>query len=151
MGAEGSRERELRPITIIWVAMLAALPLYLLAGLLAAPTLMPALGAATLGVLRKALYAAAAAILLSVGRVRRLVRGERGPADGPERISASFLPRYATAVIVSLVMCESIAIFGLLLYFLGRNAIDLFLLLGVSAAAMVYYRPQAEEIASRDL
>ncbi len=144
MGDEGSPGRGIRPITIIWIAMLAALPIYAAAGLLAAPTLPPVLSAKTFGVLRRILYVAAAAILLAVGRVRRLVRGDGAPLPGAER--AAVPPsREDASVVVSLAMCESVALFGLVLYLLGRSTTDLFLLLGISAAAMVLHRPKAEE------
>lgn len=145
MGNEGDPGRGVWPITIVWIAMLAALPIYAAAGLLAAPTLPPVLGAEAFGILRRVLYVAAAAILLSIGRVRRLVRGGEPPAPGPGGIPASPSPRAFAAVIVSLAMCESVAIFGLVLYLLGRNTTDLFLLLGISAAAMIQHRPRAGE------
>jgi hypothetical protein len=140
----GGLGRGVWPITIVWIAMLAAIPVYAAAGLLAAPTLPPLLDAGAFGVLRRVLYVAAAAILFLVGRVRRLVRGDEGLPAGQERASATS-SRAAAAVIVSLAMCESVAIIGLVLYLLGRNTTDLFLLLGISAMAMVFHRPRAEE------
>jgi hypothetical protein len=53
--------------------------------------------------------------------------------------------REDAAVIVSLAMGESVAVIGLVLYLLGGNRTGLFLLLGISAAAMVHHRPRAEE------
>lgn len=134
--------RGVRPITIVWIAMLAAIPIYAAAGLLAAPALRPLLGTEAFDVLRRVLYVAAAVILFAIGRVRRLVRGKDDLPPGQERTSASS-SRADAAVIVSLAMCESVAIFGLILYLLGRNKTDLFLLLGISAAAMVLHRPKA--------
>jgi hypothetical protein len=49
-------------------------------------------------------------------------------------------------VIISLALCESVGIYGLVLFFLGKNTMDLYLLLGVSAAAMIYYRPRKDEL-----
>ena len=144
MGNEGEVGRGVRPITIAWIAMLAALPIYAAAGLLAAPTLPPLLGAEAFGVLRRVLYVAAAVILLAIGRVRRLVRGDGAPPPGMERVAVA-PARADAAVIVSLAMCESVAVIGLVLYLLGRNTTDLFLLLGISAAAMVLHRPRAEQ------
>lgn len=142
MGDDRNYGRRVRPILIVWIAMLASLPIYAAAGLLAAPNLPPVLNAAAFGLLRRVLYVAAAAMLLAVGRVRRLVRNSGAPSPGAER--AAVPPaRGETAVIVSLAMCESVAVIGLVLFLLGRNTTDLFLLLGVSAAAMVLHRPKA--------
>ena len=140
----GGPGRGVRPIWIVWVAMLAALPIYAAAGLLAAPTLPPLLDAGAFGVLRRVLYVAAAAILFLVGRVRRLVRGGGASSPGAERAAVP-RARDDAAVIVSLAMCEGVAVIGLVLYLLGRNKTDFFLLLGISAAAMVLHRPKAEE------
>ena len=144
MGDDRECGRGVRPITIVWIAMLASLPIYAAAGLLAAPTLPPVLNAAAFGALRRVLYVAAAAILLAVGRVRRLVRNSGAPAPGAERTAVP-PARGDAAVIVSLAMCESVAVIGLVLFLLGRNTSDLFLLLGISAAAMVLHRPKTEE------
>jgi hypothetical protein len=56
------------------------------------------------------------------------------------------MQKYTSAVIASLVMCEGVGIYGLILFLLGKDATDLYLLLGISAAAMVYYRPKREEL-----
>ncbi len=144
MGDDRNYGGRVRPILIVWIAMLASLPIYAAAGLLGAPTLPPLLDAGAFGVLRRVLYVAAAAILFFVGRVRRLIRGSAAPLPGAER--AAVPPaRDDAAVIVSLAMCESVAVIGLVLFLLGRNTADLFLLLGISAAAMVLHRPKAEE------
>lgn len=145
MGNERGVGRGVRPITIVWIAMLAALPIYAAAGLLAAPTIRPVLSAETFGLLRRVLYVAAAVILLAIGRIRRLVRGGANPPPGTAARAAVPPSREDAAVIVSLAMCESVAVIGLVLYLLGRNTTDLFLLLGISAAAMVYYRPRADD------
>jgi len=145
MGDQHNLGWGVRPISIVWIAMLAALPIYVAAGLLAAPTLRPVLSVETFGLLRRVLYVAAAAILFLTGRVRRLVRGEEHPLPGPGGVPASPSPRADAAVIVSLAMCESVAVIGLVLYLLGGTRTEFFLLLGISAAAMVHYRPRTEE------
>ena len=54
--------------------------------------------------------------------------------------------KYIAAMIVSLAMSETIGIYGLVLFMLGKNTMDLYLLIFISAAAMFYYRPQKEKI-----
>jgi hypothetical protein len=41
-------------------------------------------------------------------------------------------------MIVSLAMTESVGIYGLVLFFLGKNTMDLYLLIAVSAVAMFF-------------
>jgi hypothetical protein len=87
------------------------------------------------------------ATLFAVGFVRRLVwKGIRRPDGQPPPPAAAAMPGYTAAVVASLAMCESIGIYGLILFLLGRSTTDLFLLLAVSAAAMVFHRPKREEL-----
>jgi F0F1-type ATP synthase membrane subunit c/vacuolar-type H+-ATPase subunit K len=145
MNPETEANRELRVLMIIWVAMLAALPLYLIMGLLAAPQVQAGMNGETFSLLRKALYAVAVVTLLAIGTVRRLFcRGFR--QEGGQTPAPVVLQRYRGAVIVSLAMSESIGIYGLVLFLLGKNRADLLLLLGAAAAAMIYYRPKAEDL-----
>jgi hypothetical protein len=58
------------------------------------------------------------------------------------------LQKYSAATIVALAMSESIGIYGLVLFFLGKNPTDLYLLILVSAAAMLVYRPRKDEMLS---
>ena len=61
--------------------------------------------------------------------------------DGPP-----FIAKYATAVIVSLALSESIGIYGFVLFLLGGGFKTLYIFIAVSALAMVFYRPKREEM-----
>ena len=39
-----------------------------------------------------------------------------------------------------------VLLLALVLFILGKHAVDLYLLLGISAAAMIFYRPKKEEL-----
>jgi hypothetical protein len=54
--------------------------------------------------------------------------------------------KYATAVIISLALSESVGIFGLVLFFLGKDFQILHAFLACSAVAMVFHRPRVSEI-----
>jgi F0F1-type ATP synthase membrane subunit c/vacuolar-type H+-ATPase subunit K len=56
--------------------------------------------------------------------------GEQRPA--PTAAAPSDLGKLTTAAIVTFALCETPAIFGLVLYFLGRNATDFYLFLLIS-------------------
>lgn len=49
-------------------------------------------------------------------------------------------------MIVTLALSESIAIYGLVLFLIGKDPMDLYLLILISAAAMLIYRPKKEEV-----
>jgi len=57
-----------------------------------------------------------------------------------------FVRHYASIVILSLALSESIGIFGLLLFLLGGGFKTLYIFIVVSALAMVFYRPKREEM-----
>ena len=59
-----------------------------------------------------------------------------------ERIYA----KYTTAIIISLALCESVGIYGLILFFLGGSFQTMYTFMIISAAGMFYYRPKREEI-----
>jgi hypothetical protein len=139
MIAEKDMDRVMAILKIIWMALLGSLAVYLIVGRLVAPVLMPQLGGEAFRMLRTALYA--------LGFVRRLILAPRGPSAGPTQARQySGLQKYSSAVIASLAMSESIGIYGLVLFLLGKNTMDLFLLVGISAAAMFYFRPRKDEL-----
>ena len=58
------------------------------------------------------------------------------------------LQRYSAAVIVASAMSQSIGVFGLILFFLGKNTVDLYVLILVSATAMLMVGPGKNEVIS---
>lgn len=49
-------------------------------------------------------------------------------------------------MIVTLAIAESVAIYGLLLLFLGKDFQSLYIFTAVSAAAMIVHRPKMDEV-----
>lgn len=140
MTTEQDSERVLAAAKIIWLALLGSLALYLVVGRLAAPRFASPMSGETYAVLRTALIALGIVTLIAAKYLRRLILGA-----GQDR-RATVPQRYASAVIASLAMSESVGIYGLVLYLLGKNEMDLYLLVGISAAAMFYFRPRPEEL-----
>jgi hypothetical protein len=64
---------------------------------------------------------------------------------------APFIPKYTTAIIVSLSLSESVGIYGLILFFLGDKYQTLYIFIGISALAMIYFRPKREDIEKMSL
>jgi hypothetical protein len=148
MITEQEMERRMMILKIIWSAMLMSLAVYLVVGRLIVPIMPSPMGSEAFAPLRIVLYVLAFATLIASRYVRRLILAGGGRSvDAAQAQAAAIMPKYSGAVIASLAMGESIAIYGLVLFLLGRNAVDLYLLIGISAAAMVYYRPKKEELA----
>jgi hypothetical protein len=147
MIAEQEVDRVMAVLKIIWMALLGSLALYLVVGRMAAPGLAFPVGDEALRMLRIALYALGSVTLLAAGYVRRLILAAGGSAASPDQNRRAPLPqRYSSAVVASLAMSESVGIYGLVLFLLGKSEMDLFLPVGISAAAMFYFRPRKEEL-----
>jgi hypothetical protein len=137
----------MRKANILWGALLGSMVIYLVI-----PTLVgeaaraPALGA--LGrQLDYVLYAVAVASLLGAGGVRRAMLAMRAGDAGREvDVGRAAVSRYLTIIALSLAICDSVAILGLVYYLLGGSSDVLFTLTAASAAAMLLYRPRAEEL-----
>jgi hypothetical protein len=104
--------------------------------------------------MRIALYAFAGICLLASVYVRKLMvsrlAGQASSGRLPPRSSTSKQTspseKYQRAVVVSLVICEFIAIAGIYLFVRSKSAPDLYLLLLVAVVAMVMNRPKKEEL-----
>lgn len=151
MITEQEMSRGMMTLKIIWAAMLLSLAVYLVVGRIVATNLPAPLTGEVFATLRLVLYALGFATLIAARFVRkRILDGTtRSVEPLPDR-PASFMQKYTTAVIVNLAMAESVGIYGLVLFLLGRDTTDLYVLMGISAAAMVYYRPRREELAAPD-
>ena len=134
-------------LKVIWSAMLMSLAIYLFVGLQIAANVQSSMTDETFGMLKMVLYIIALAILIVTRYVRKLILSGKGQNRLPTRATRHpALQTYTTATILALAMSESIGIFGLVLFFLGKNPMDLYLLILVSAAAMFMYRPSKEEL-----
>lgn len=145
MIAEQEIDRLLMVLKIVWLALLGSLALYLAVGRFVGPEFASPVSKETFAIIRAALLALGFVTLVAAKYVRGLILGPGGRAAGPDR-QASLPQRYSSAVIASLAMSESIGIYGLFLFLLGKNEMDLYLLVGISAAAMYYFRPRREEL-----
>lgn len=129
-------------LKVIWFAMLVSLVIYLLVGHFAVPMMGSFADDSLAGIIRPFLYFVSIATLIGTWFIRRVVM----PKEGSQQSLQDALSRYTTATIVALALSESIGIFGLVLFMLGKNPMDLYLLIAVSGIAMFTYRPQADAI-----
>jgi F0F1-type ATP synthase membrane subunit c/vacuolar-type H+-ATPase subunit K len=103
----------------------------------------------TLDMLRKIFYALAGITLIITRYIKRFVLSAGGRGGSAMQSSESpVLQKYATAMIIAWALSESIGLYGLVLFLLGRNTTDLYLLILIAAAALLLYRPGRDEIMS---
>ena len=102
---------------------------------------------------RNILFGIGIIALIATHFIRKFILGK--PSGGPESVSTSppspqdpakTYAKYTTAMIISLVLCESVGIYGLVLFFLGGSFQTMYTFMIISAAGMFYYRPKREEI-----
>jgi len=140
-------------LNIIWFAMLVSLAIYLFVGLHVSENLEGSKDQDAFATLKYSLYIVAFITLIITRYVRKLILSVKGGFKQAAKNSRSLgqnpvIQKYATASIVSWAMSESIGIYGLVLFFLGKNTTDLYLFILVSASAMFMYRPKKDEILS---
>ena len=139
----GAAERGLVTLRIIWGAMLFTLMIYLGVALLLSDSMEPSLaGTGVMKIMRAVLYGVSVTVLFVSWFVRRrMLRRMNGGIS-----VRSALGKYASAVIVSLALAESIGIYGFLLFLLGGESTDLYFLIALAAGAMIFHRPRTEEV-----
>jgi hypothetical protein len=107
-------------------------------------------------ILRMAFYLLSAVIILSsIYFVKYIISGKwlkdvgksaAGQKNQP--LESSAIANYRAALIRALMMCQSIGSIAMILFFVGNNRLDLYLLLMMSAAGILYHRPKKDEILS---
>jgi len=146
MITEQELNKEMRRINFIYFAILFSLVIYLFVGLSIGKNAKATIGD-EFTILRTALYVLSLISLLVAKPIKKFVwkKGRISP-----RKAGSFynpvIQRYTSAVIISAAVLETIGIFGLVLFILGKNPVDLYVLITVSAVALLQNRPKREEV-----
>jgi hypothetical protein len=147
-------DKGMRTLWVIWAAMLGSLLMYVFI------CHQPGVGFKgvggsdfPIGLLRNIFFGAGAAAWLMAFFMRRSMLSVRAGISKPKPVERMVkwdappcIAKYATAVIVSLALSESIGIYGFVLFLLGGVFKTLYTFIGISALAMVFYRPKREEI-----
>jgi F0F1-type ATP synthase membrane subunit c/vacuolar-type H+-ATPase subunit K len=140
-------DKRLSTLKAIWFAMLASLAIYMFVGLQVAENLRVSLNHETFGVLRTVLYTVAVVTLIITRYLKRLFLSAKGEQQTAIQIDQlTVLQKYSTAMIVTWSLSESVGIYGFVLFLLGKNTVDLYLLTLISAGAMILYRPRKDEV-----
>jgi len=142
-------DRALVMLKTIWYALAGSLVMYVIAIPFFLRGRELALAAETYEELRVLLYLVAGLTLAASWPARRLLlTGKASPLTKKTSRSRQHpvIQRYTTAMIVALAMCEAIAIYGLVLFLLGKNQIDLALFTALAAAGMIGYFPKQTEL-----
>lgn len=143
-------DKGLVTLKVIWFAMLFSLVVYLLVAMQIGDTVKVSMEPAVVAILRGAFFFLSFIILFVTKFIRKMVLSAKGgSANRPaQSLSHPILQKYTTTMMISLALSESIGIFGFVLFLLGKDALDLYVLIAISAAAMFIYRPKKDELVS---
>ena len=136
-----------RIVKIVWVALFGILFLHLFMGISIANQIEKPIDESFIRNLRIALYVLSVLTVIAINYIRRaIVLSKAAIKRRNNDIKNPYLVKYLVAMIVALSLAESIGIYGFVLYVMGKNIIDLFLLVFVATFAMFYYRPQKQDV-----
>lgn len=151
---KGTVENKLLIMWIVWVAMVGSQVIYIVICSLIGDQIRGPIGLDfPLVLLRNIFFCISIVTLITTHFIRKFIL--RKPPGGPGAVSTSkpspqdlakIYAKYTTAMIISLALCESVGIYGLVLFFLGGSFQAMYTFMIISAAGMFYYRPKREEI-----
>ncbi len=150
----GTNEKRLLTLWIIWAAIFVSLFFYvLICHLWGDGIRRNAMPNFPLHLMRNVLYGVAIFTLVLTHFLRRFMLPERSGGSGPRFLrpqsdltQSSLISRYATSMVISLALSESIGLYGFVLFLLGDGFRTLYIFVGISALALFFYRPKREEI-----
>jgi hypothetical protein len=137
-GQPNSLEASLRVVRLVHLVLLVSIPLYFVL-----PELLSPKGSGDLRLMRGLLSAMA---LLSAGFAVVFRKRVLEPAADSLRLrpeDAAALVRWRAAHIISFALCESVALFGLVLRFLGATTFEAAPFFAVAFVLMLAFRPSA--------
>jgi len=143
----------------LWFALFASLMLYVLVALQIKSSAHTTFSPEAYNTLRLILFGLAFVTLVVTWYVRKHLLSAKVAAKAAKTANAAdaanaakstphhpAVARYTTIMITAMGLSEAIGIYGFILYILGKNQIDLYLLTALSAAAMTLYYPKRQDI-----
>jgi hypothetical protein len=137
-------------IRIIWGALVGSLAIYVLVCKLAEDQLQPISSGFSSEALKNIFYFVSAIVLVGIFLIRKAMLAASSSSAAFTLGHASSIQhpaaiQYMFATIVAMALCETIGIFGVVLFFLSKDSFALYQFIMISAAAMFFYRPRKEE------
>ncbi len=133
-------KKQMNIIRILWASMLGTLAVYVLIAYMFGEEIKSGLSPdIPVGTIKNILILVSAAEIVAAGFIRRFMLIRKSAE------ASQITKRYTAAVLVSLAMSESVGIYGLILFFIGEGFPTLYTFIAISAGAMIFFRPRAEE------
>jgi hypothetical protein len=143
-------ESRFKFVKFIWFVMLISLGIYLLVGLQIGDTFPVMMPDETLSTIKTVFYIAACVILIAARQLKKFLLNRKVSVNpSADFFETAIFQKYLFATAIFWALSESIGVFGLILYLLGKNTNDLYILMLFSAAAIILTPPKKEDV--RDL
>jgi len=134
-------------LKIIFSAIMFSLAVYMYVGLMVGKNPRTTIDADTLTTLRITLYGLSCFTLLITKPVKKFIL-KKGLKNSLRTVTSQppEVQKYTQAMITACALSESIGVYGLVLFMLGKQPVDLYILIALSAGAMLQYRPKKDEL-----
>lgn len=136
----------------VWLAMFLTLVLSLICVFLLGKNVEQMHHPRTIKQITQILYGVSVVGLILAYFIRKYMLHRASSKPIPEDTSntpgqiSPYIARYKPAVVVSLAIAESIAAFGLTIFFMDGNLITFLIFLAISLVGLFLYRPKFEEV-----
>ena len=136
-------------ILIVWIALMGSLGIYLAVCKAVEGQIPVSMADSQFQALKYALFGISALTLAGAYVLRKFLIKKITRPFNQAAFSSGAHPAvagYLTVVIVVLALAESVGIYGMVLFFIGKDAVSLYQLMILAAAAMFFFRPKKEEL-----
>lgn len=141
-------EQGLRNAKILWATLISSLAAYVVLAQMVGEKINVSLPAQTFTTLRTVLYVVSLCTIIG----SRILRSKMlASANQPTRSltatdTTPVVRRYISAMVISLGLAEAVALYGVILYVLGKNQVDLYALILAAVTAMLLHAPKRSEL-----
>ena len=136
-------------LRLIWVSLTAALAVYIVVANVIEEDVV--IGRNHLDdafdIVKYMLYLISALLLCAVYLIRRSVKKTDSVFSKMVGfITGSPTTRYILGLVISAALCQSVGIFGLIMFFIDRDYVSLYILIGIAACVLIHIRPRKGEL-----
>lgn len=133
-------------LNIIWIVLLVFLIFYLFLGLYLENNFQASIKESFLTLIRTILYIITCVDFIISIYIRKYILSKKYQnKQSGLSLQQMILKKYLFATIISLAISETIGINGLVLFLLGKNRFDLYVLIIISLIAVYFFRPKKNE------
>jgi hypothetical protein len=136
-------------IMVIWIALLSSLAFYLVICMAVGNQIPVSMEGPQLEVFKYALFGISVMTLAGAYFFRKLLIKKIARPVKETAFQSHTHPavaKYLTAMLIVMALSDSVGIYGMVLFFISKDAVSLYQLMILAAIAMIMFRPKKEEL-----